>query len=170
MCTLYYMIVKDTMVLIHLAKITLLEKSFDYFKEVIMPPEIHKEILKGKEKGYEGANIIENLIYTKKIKIKEISEPKLLQKAKDYNIQRGEAAAVALYWQEKADYLATDDDNVRKKTSILNITIVGTPAIITKLYKKNKIDKEKYLDAINELKKIGWFSNQVFDKMKTEAA
>jgi predicted nucleic acid-binding protein len=94
----------------------------------------------------------------------------LLEKANEYNIQKGEAEAVALYWQENANHLATDDDNVRKKQTILNLTIIETPAIIMKLYKEQKITKEKYLNSTNELKKIGWFSNQVIDKMKMEAA
>ncbi len=167
---MYYMIIKDTMVLIHLAKITLLEKSCEYFVEVIIPNIIYEEIMRGKQKGFEDANIIEDLIAKNKIMLKKINDRKLLEKAKQYNIQRGEAEALALYWQEKADLLATDDDNVRKKATILNLKIIGTPSIITKLYKTNNITKEKYLNSVNELRKIGWFSNQMIDKMKDEAA
>lgn len=162
------MIVKDSMVLIHLAKITLLEKSCEYFKEVIIPDLVYKEIIKGKDKGYDDITIISDLINRKKIKIKEVTKKNLIEKTKQFNIQHGEAEAIALYWQENADYLATDDDNVRKKAEILNIIIIGTPSIIINLYKRQKITREKYLNSLNELKKIGWFSNQVIDKMKME--
>lgn len=162
------MIIKDSMVLIHLAKITLLEKSCDYFREVIIPIEIHKEILRGSYKGYMDAKIIEELIEIKKIKIKPVTKEELLQKAREFNIFGGEAEAVALYWQEKAYYLATDDDNIRKKAIILNLNLIGTPSIIINLFKENKINKEKYLQSINELRKIGWFNSEVIDKMKME--
>ncbi len=162
------MIVKDASVLIHLAKISVLEKSCDYFRKVIIPKLVYEEIIKGKEKGYEDTNIIDNLIKIKKIIIKEIKEEKLIKKANEFNIQGGEAEALALYWQEEAHYLATDDDNLRKRQTVLNIAIIGTPSIIINLYKKQQITKEKYLSAIKELSKIGWFSNQVLDKMKME--
>ena len=41
------MIVKDSMVLIHLAKLTVLEKSCNYFKNVTIPDLVLKEIKKG---------------------------------------------------------------------------------------------------------------------------
>lgn len=164
------MIVKDSMVLIHLAKITLLEKSCDFFRKVLIPDRVYQEIMKGKEKGHDDAILVEEMVKNKKIEIKSVKEKKLLEKANEFNIQRGEAEAVALFWQERADYLATDDDNVRKKALLLNLKIIGTPSIIMNLYKKDKITKEKYLSSVNELKKIGWFGNQVIDKMKMEAA
>lgn len=51
----------------------------------------------------------------------------MIAKANAFNIQRGEAEAVALYWQEEADLLATDDDNVRRKKDALRIKTIGTP-------------------------------------------
>ena len=163
------MIVKDSMVLIHLAKITLLEKSCDYFTEVIIPQIVYQEIMEGEQKSYGEVDLIKNLINKDKIKIRHIKDNENLEKAEQYNLKGGEAHAVALYWQEDADYLATDDDNVRKKGLMLNLNIIGTPSIIINLFKNNKMSEEKYLISIEELKKIGWFSNQVTDKMKTGA-
>ena len=164
------MIVKDAMVLIHLAKITVLRISCDFFRKVAIPKRVYNEIEKGKEKGHEDINLIEELIMAGKIQVKQIKKNKLLNKANQYNIQRGEAEAVALYWQEKADYLATDDDNIRRKAILLNLTVIGTPSILTSLFKNKLISKKKYYESINELKKIGWFSPQVIDKMKQEVA
>lgn len=154
------------MVVIHLAKLTLLEKSCDYFKDVEIPRKVHEEIMKGKR--YPETRIIEMLIGNKKIKVKEVQNKAWIKKAEAFSLQRGEAEAVALYWQEKANYLATDDDNVRKKSLLLNLVVIGTPAIITKLYKEHKINKEKFQESMRELKKIGWFSNAIIDKMMME--
>lgn len=162
------MIVKDSMVLIHLAKITLLEKSCEYFKKVVIPEAVYNEVLSGKGKRYPDVNIVADLVEKRKITVKQIKNNALIKRAEEFNIQRGEAEAVVLYWQEKADYLATDDDNVRKKGILLNITLIGTPVIILKLYKENLIGKEKFSEALAELKKIAWFSNSVIDKMIME--
>ena len=161
------MMIKDAMVVIHLAKITLLEKSCDYFKKVIIPKKVYEEITFCGEKHTE-IKIVKELIEKKKISVKEVKDKKLLKKSNEFSIQEGEAEAVALYWQEKADYLATDDDNVRKKSMILNIKIIGTPVIILKLYKEKMIEKEKFAESITKLRKIGWFSNAVIDKVLME--
>lgn len=160
-------VIKDAMVIIHLAKITVLEKSCDYFRKVIIPKKVYEEITSGKE-DYIDVKITEELIDKNKIIVKSIKNQKLLKKANEFNIQRGEAEAVALYWQEKADYLTTDDDNVRKKSDMLDIRIIGTPTIILKLYREKMIDKKKFVFSLKELKKIGWFSNAIIDKILME--
>ena len=161
-------IIKDAMVLIHLAKLSILEKSCDYFKRTLIPELVFQEIVKGEEKGFPDVQIALNLIKSKKIIIKKINDKSLMKKANQFNIQGGEAEVVALYWQEKADLIGTDDDNVRKKKTLLNIKTIGTPAIILKLHKNKIIDKSKIEQCISELRKIGWFSNAVLDKILME--
>jgi len=158
-------IVKDAVVLIHLAKLSLLEKSCDYFKKVIMPSLVFNEV---NREEYPDAKIIKWLVDIKKIVVKEIRNKGLIKKANEFNIQHGEAEALALYWQEKADLLATDDDNVRRKKRILDIRVIGTPAIILKLYNKEIINKEKTLSSIENLREISWFSNALLDAMIME--
>jgi len=160
-------LIADAMVLIHLAKVSLLGKSCDYFKKVLTPGCVYKEILKGKEKDMPDVPIIMKLIKDKKILVKK-ADKDLIKKANQFNVQRGEAEAVALCWQEKADLIATDDDNVRKKRILLDVEVIGTPAIALKLFKENIIDKNKMKQCVSELKKIGWFSNTILDKMLME--
>lgn len=162
------MIIKDSMVLIHLAKLTVLEKSCAYFKEVIIPDLVFREVLKGIESGLEDAVLINNLIENKKIKIIKVENKNLIKKANSFNVQRGEAEALALYWGKNAKLLATDDDNLRKKRDLLNVVIIGTPAIIIKFYKEGIIDKDKTRQCIARLKEIGWFHAAVLDKMLME--
>ena len=91
------MIVKDSMVVIHLAKITLLEASCKRFKPVVVPEEVYREILKGKKKGYEDVPVIEGLIAAGSLSVRSVRDKKLLKKAAQFNIQGGEAEALALY-------------------------------------------------------------------------
>jgi predicted nucleic acid-binding protein len=162
------MIVKDAMVVIHLAKITLLEKSCETFKPVIIPEEVLREIIEGEKRGYEDVAIIRELIRAEKMSVRRVRDKKLLKRAKEFNIQRGEAETVALYWQEKAERVASDDDNLRKKSVLLNLHIIGTPAIILKLYQDKLIDRHKLLESLRTLRKIGWFSNAVIDRIAME--
>ena len=159
------LLVKDSMVLIHLAKASLLEISCDYFGKVIIPLKVKEEI---SSKEHLDTFIIESLIEKEKISVKEIIKKELIHKAHELNIYRGEAEAVALCWEIKADALATDDNNVRKKKEILQIQIIGTPAIILKLYKEKKINKIKMEASIKTLKSIGWFSSTIWDKILLE--
>lgn len=159
--------VKDSMVLIHLAKVSLLEKSCRYFGKIVIPKLVYEEVAKGIEKGYADATTIIEAVKRKLITVKKVKN-ELVKKCNAFNIFGGEAEAVALYWQEKADVLATDDDNVRKKSLVIDVKVIGTPAILLKLMKNNRINKEKFEESISELRKIGWFSEAVLDKVLME--
>ncbi|HLD33375.1 MAG TPA: hypothetical protein VJB66_01525 [Candidatus Nanoarchaeia archaeon] len=158
------MIVNDAMVLIHLTKMSIIEKSCEHW-DVVIPELIHKEVT---HPAHPEGKIIDSLIAGKKLQVKTVKNKELIKKANEFNIQRGEAEAVTLYWEAHADFIATDDDNVRKKSTILNLNIIGTPAIMLTLYRKKVIDKEKMTNAIKVLKECGWFSSTVFDKLHGE--
>lgn len=160
------LVVKDSMVLIHLAKTTLLECSCDYFGRVVIPVGIQQEVTRP---GHPDALLIKELIKQRKITVKEIVNKSLLHRAQQFNIQHGEAEAVALYWELDADVLATDDDNVRKKRELLQLKLIGTPVIMLELYRKKRIDKAKLYEAISRMKEIGWFSQTIWDKIIMEA-
>ena len=162
------MIVKDAMVLIHLAKMSILRKSCEYFKQVLIPTEVYEEIMKGKDSEHYDLKIIEEEIKVKRIAVEEVVNKDLIKKVNNFNVYGGEAEAVALYWEKDAEYLASDDNNIRKKKELFELNIIGTPAIVVALYRKGSIGEEKYLKSIDLLKKIGWFSSSVIDMMKME--
>ena len=163
------LVVNDSMVLIHLAKITLLEKSCEHFKQVIISPLVFEETVAiGKEKGFEDAIVIESIVMQRKIMVLDVKKKNFLKKANGFNIFGGEAQAAALYWQEKASLIATDDDNVRNKKEMLGLNLLGTPSIILTLFNSKKIGQEKAVQSVNKLRKIGWFSSEVLDKVLME--
>ncbi len=162
-------VVKDAMVLIHLAKTSLLGTSCEYFEDVVIPEKIQEETVgEGKRKNYPDAVLIKELIKEGKITTVDIQEKELIERAKKFNIQGGEAEALALYWERDADFLATDDDNVRSKKTILGINIIGTLSILIKLFKADKVDRERIAESLETLKDVGWFSAAVLDKVRME--
>lgn len=124
--------------------------------------------MEGKEGGYADAHLIDQLIEDQEIKVGGVQKRDLIKKANEFNVQGGEAEALALYWQKKADLIASDDDNVRRKRHLLELKLIGTPVIILTLFKNTIITKEKLIQSINELRKIGWFSNAILDKILIE--
>ena len=157
------------MVVIHLAKVTLLEKSCAYFQRAAIPEAVYNEVMLGKEKGYPDATVVEELVKLNKLVVRKVRDGALLKRAREFNLQRGEAEALALYWQDNADYLASDDDSLRKKRVALAIRLIGTPAILTTLYRGRVIEKQKLGESVAELRNIGWFSNAVIDRILMEA-
>jgi predicted nucleic acid-binding protein len=134
----------------------------------MIPPLVHKEVLRGRDKGYADVPIIELLIDKGKIEVVPITKTEYLTRANDCCIQGGEAEAVALFLQERAAAVVSDDDNVRKNGSLLDVTVIGTPAIVLNLYRERMINETKARQCITNLRKIGWFSNTVMDTMLME--
>jgi len=50
----------------------------------------------------------------------------------------------------------------------LNIKVIGTPAIILRLYKDKIIDREKIKQCVAELRHIGWFGSSILDNIIME--
>ena len=100
--------------------------------------------------------------------MKKVKRKALIKKANNFNVFGGEAEAVALYWQEQADLIVTDDDNVRNKKELLEVNLIGTLSILLFLYKKRIIASQKATESINKLRKIGWFSSEVLDRVLRE--
>jgi len=161
------LIVKDTMVLIHLAHTGTLEAACKAFRKVVIPEQVYQEVNAGKESHGEDVGAVDQMVKSGAITISK-ARRELVSKANAFNIQRGEAEAVALYWQEDADLLATDDDNVRRKKDALRIKIIGTPAILIRMIRDGAVDREVYLNAVRHLRKAGWFSSIIYDTMMAE--
>lgn len=160
------MIVLDAMVLIHLAKLTLLESCCEMFETVLIPELVYEETVeRGVEAGYPDAVLIQEIVEKGLVEVKKVGDEELTRRAHKFNVQAGEAEALALYWQENAHLLASDDDNLRSKRVILDLTLMGTPVIILKLRNQNMITEEKFGSSLEHLREMGWFSNAVIDEV-----
>jgi predicted nucleic acid-binding protein len=160
-------VVKDSMILIHLAKMHLLIDSCQYFGDVIIPTKVYEEtVINGKKKGHPDALIIEQTINNNLITIKEIENKEKVDYLRLFGLHLGEAEAIALYFQEKAQILATDDDTCRKNRIILGINIIGSPAIVLMLFRKALITRRQAIDCVSALETIGWFDTEVIHEIK----
>lgn len=159
------LVVKDAMVIIHFAKANVLRESCAFFHKVYIPELVLNEVIKGE---FQDTKTIRDCIEQNLLQVKKIVNKKFISLANQYNIFRGEAEAVALCWELKADALATDDYQVRKKESLLKIKIVGTPALLLWLYREKALAKEQLIAAIQCLRSNAWINSTVWDKIQLE--
>lgn len=134
-------VVSNTGPILHLQEINLTE-ILDIFPLIITSEEVTKELKKHK------------VITPKKIKIIPFKSHwkdfvKLLTNQE--NLDLGEAEAIALSLQEKAQYFLTDDLEARKVARNHNVQVHGTVGIILKAFQKKKIDKKTAIQKVREL-------------------
>jgi predicted nucleic acid-binding protein len=146
------LVICDSSSLILIAKIESLDMFIDIFEEILIPEAVFFEVVtKGKEYKKLDAFLVEKRIEEGKIKVVKIDN--MIDKVKimnNFNIHEGEAEAIIIYLEKKADLLSTDDNKTIRVCKIL-------------LYNKKRISKEKSLLKINTLEKIGWYKKEVIN-------
>ena len=159
------MIVLDTMVLIHLSKIGLLEAALELHGGGLIPVKVYDEaVVRGKKEGHADAPYIEELVRTHKIRVKK-ADAKTTEIVERIGMRGGEGECVALA-KQTGFALATDDDAVRAKKERLQVKLRGTLSLVVELAEAGKIPKAKALEALSALRRIGWFSSAVIDKAR----
>jgi predicted nucleic acid-binding protein len=158
-------IAMDACTAILLAKASVLESAARTFN-IILPKSVYNEILAGKEKKYTDALLAERLVKDKVIFIMDVENISLREAIKqDFGMDDGEADAIALQLQENFDAVATDNKQGRKAAKIYSNALLGSPDIITALFKRKKVSKEKAIQACDILKKEGWFNELLLERV-----
>jgi predicted nucleic acid-binding protein len=163
------LIVKDSMILIHLANGGVLKEACIMFGQVIIPNIIHKEVVEtGIANQHPDAFVVQKLEQEGYIQVVAVTDNRLKDELKRYGLHCGELEAVTLYLQQKADLIASNDEKVRRLRLILNLSLISSPEIIFMLASTKTIPKGKAVTCLRQLKKIGWFSNNVIDAVIME--
>ena len=133
--------VSNTGPIIHLSEINLI-KVLDIFYKIMIPKEVEKELRNNK------------IAVPRKIKIQELL-PDFKDRVKiltnQENLDLGEAFAIVLAMQEKADYFLTDDLDARNIAIKYNLQVHGTVGIILRAFREKIIDKKTAIEKVNEL-------------------
>ena len=151
--------------LIHLAKIGALWLLEELFEEILIPAEVKRETVDaGIELGYEDTKIIEETIIRGKIKVVEY-EAQDLSLAEKYGIERGEYLAIVLAIAENCFFLC-DDERARELAERKGIEVRGSIGIILMALKNSLISREQAVKYIEKLKKVMYFSEKLFKRVK----
>ncbi len=156
-------IICDSSLLILLSKLEMLDLLIEAFDNVIIPQAVYSEsVTLGKILKKMDAFLIEKQVKDKKINLKQIKD--IAEKEnliKNFNIHDGEAEAIVLYIEEKADLLGTDDYKTLKVCKILEIKYFTTLLFIIRCFSNNKLSKDSTFLKFENLKEIGWYKENI---------
>ncbi|ATZ60823.2 MAG: DUF3368 domain-containing protein [Methanosarcinales archaeon Met12] len=149
-------VVSNSTPLIYLAKTNKLSLLREVFKTVIIPREVFNEVVvRGRKEGYSEVVAIEEAIRGKWLQVKDAKvDLKLFEIARE--IDRGEAEAISLGRNIKADLILIDDATGRKVAESLGLNAKGTLYVILRGLKKNVLSKKIAKDYILELASSGF--------------
>jgi len=134
-------IIADSSPLISLATIDKLELLEDYFDEVYVPYAVYKEV-SAYDKPFSE-------------KLKKYLENRVLNVENQYmvsvlneRIDLGEAEAITLAFEKKADFIILDDLKARKTALRNGLNVIGTLGLLLEAKKEGKITNLKELIKI----------------------
>jgi len=123
--------------LIHLSSIQRLNLLKTFYKEIIIPPAVWKEVVEEGEKK-PGSERIKNARKKGWIRVIEPSDKLLLRLLKS-QLDEGEAEAITLAVELKADVIFLDESDARKIADVYKIKKTGVIGILIKAKKHNEI-------------------------------
>ena len=158
-------IVSDASTLILLQKIALLDKLLKNFSFIIPNKVYNETVIKGKKVKSEDSYSIDNKIGRNLIKVKEIkNKKKLNQIINEFGLGEVEAEAIALFLQENADLLATDDHKAINVCKIYKIPFITALTFVINCFEVKLITKTESNDLIKNLGMYGRYKSELIYK------
>jgi len=156
------MIVFDASTLILLAKIDILDLFVSHSKaRVLIPGKVRSEVAEGER---DETPFIIRLIEEGKISVVKIKNAALAKKfVDDFNIDAGEAEALALAIETKAELVATDDRNAIRACKVLKLDFITAVAVLVRAVEKGLIDKDAGRVKLQRLQAVGRYSKTIIE-------
>lgn len=152
--------VLDSDGLIKLTKSSMIEELVKYRKCIITQEVFEEAVKKGKERFYEDAYVIEDLIARKLLAVQKIKTTELV------NLGKGETSSLELYKKKKYNAIITDDRKFLKVLEEQNIPFIMPSDVIINLLKRRKITKKKAFSALEKIKPF--IRKEVYEKSRGE--
>lgn len=146
--------------LIKLTKAGVMEELAKYRKCIITQEVFDETVKKGKERFYEDAYTIEDMVNIKLLSVKKIQFEEI------ENLGKGEASSLELYKKKRCNAIITDD---RKFLSVLEeqgIPFIMPVDVIVSLLERRKITRKTALEALEKIKPL--VREEVYTKTKSE--
>lgn len=158
--------ISDSSTLIHLCSIRRLNLLRGFYKEITISPAVWKEVVEEGE-NRPGSERIREAKAEKWIKIVEPSDKLLLRFLKS-QLDEGEAEAITLAVELKADVVFLDESDARKIADIYEIKKTGVIGILIRAKKHNKISSLR--KELDKLAKKGnfWIDDKIIRKALKE--
>jgi predicted nucleic acid-binding protein len=135
----------------------------DFFQEIFVPEEVWMESVENSG-GAQDAKEIENAEWIHPVPIVDAD----LKKALRLTIDEGEAAAIVLALEQKADIILMDDYDGRAMAREYSLKVIGTIGILLKAKLEGKTHSFKH--DLDTLRSNGfWLDEALYLRLITEA-
>ena len=165
------MVVLDASTLILIAKVEMLELFLAKSKlQVAIPVEVEKECCASKKSL--DALIIRKALDESRIKVIDIKNRSLVTKLRgDFGLGRGEAEAIAIALEEKAQIVGIDDKNGINACKLLGIPFTTAIAILVRMRGKGLLSTSEALAKLAALATYGRYKKSIMEdaRRKLEA-
>lgn len=152
--------VLDSDGLIKLTKASVIEVLAEYRKCVITQEVFNEAVKAGKERFYEDAYIIEDLINRRLLTIKKVKFTELPE------LGKGEASSLEILKKGKYNAIITDDRKFLKMLEGQNIPFVMPSDVIIALLKRHKITTKKASEALEKIRPF--IRKEIYERAKKE--
>ena len=146
--------VLDSSVFIALSKTGHLRLLKNLFQEIIVPQAVYEEI-RVKGMGLTGDRELGEAVSRGEVTVKEPKDHKMVAALID-PLGKGEAEAITLAIEEKADSLIMDDRLARRKAISMGIPISGTLRVLRMMYDLKLYSLNEFVETLQTLKNIGF--------------
>lgn len=165
------MIVFDASTLILIAKVELLDLFLaDVGAPVAIPGEVARECC-GSKKALDAA-MIQKALDESRIKTIVVKNRRLVSKLQtDFNLGKGEAEAIALAVNEKAQLLGIDDKNGINACKLLGLTFTTAVGFLIRSREKGLLGAPEALEKLGQLSDYGRYRDSIIEdaRVKLEA-
>lgn len=165
------MIVFDASTLILIAKAELLDLFLAHVSvPVAIPSEVERECC-GSTKALD-ALIIQRALDDSRVKTVAVKNRRLVAKLQaDFSLGRGEAEAIALALNEKAQLLGIDDKNGINACKLLGIAFTTAVGILIRSREKGLLEERETLEKLALLAKHGRYRDSIIEdaRLRLEA-
>jgi predicted nucleic acid-binding protein len=157
------MIVFDASTLILIAKVELLDLFLASVSvPVAIPGEVEKECC-GSKKALDAV-IIQRALNESRIKTVVVRNRRLVGKLQaDFSLGRGEAEAIALALDEKAEVLGIDDKNGINACKLLGVAFTTAVGILIRSREKRLLEESDALEKLVSLAKHGRYKDSIIE-------
>jgi uncharacterized protein len=157
------MIVFDASALTLIAKVDLLDLFLANVSVLVaIPSEVEKECC-GSKKALDAV-IIQRALNESRIKPVVVKNRRLVAKLQeDFSLGRGEAEAIALALNEKAEVLGIDDKNGINACKLLGVAFTTAVGILIRSREKGLLEESDALEKLSSLAKHGRYKDSIIE-------
>ena len=159
--------VLNSSVIIALSMLKRLEHLTYLFEEIMIPVAVYEEVcIRGH--GLPGDMELREAVSKGVITIKSVRNRSLVAElCRELSV--GEAEAIVLALEERADFIVLDDKLAREKATEMGLNVIGTLRVLRMFYDKGLMDKQALVSEIRKLREHGfWVSDNVIKRILKE--